>query len=318
MAKGFKKLVAFLVFSNVYVAIPVCCLAYETLILTGVQSINFKILLVVYFATLFFYCFHRIFPSTYLSAGQTARTSRFEKGHYQTLSERHLWVRNNKNLFIAITILSLAGLFYSLYYIEPIITLCLILLGLISFGYTIPVIRKNLPPEQKGDAYIRLRDIQGLKIFLIVGVVSFVTVYLPVLSSGNDFRLLSPDVFILFIERALFVFAITIPFDIRDMEYDSQNDLKTIPLIFGFKRSIKIATISLFLFALAAICHYFINPLFSLYYVIAMFVSAIITVVIIVRATPKSSEYFYSLLVDGTMIIQCVLVLTASMIEEII
>jgi len=301
MGKGFKKLVDFLVFSNIYVAVPVCCLAYETLILTGAQSINFNILLVVYFATLFIYCFHRIFP--------------LKKEHDQTLSERHIWVRDNKNVFIVVTILSLAGLFYSLYFVKPIVTLCLIPLGLLSFGYTIPVIS---PPAGGRNLDIRLRDIQRLKIFLIVGVVSFVTVYLPVLSSGVGFRLFSPDLLVLFIERALFVFAITIPFDIRDMEYDGKFDLKTIPLVLGVKRSIRIATISLFLFVLTAICHYFINPLFSLYYVIAMFVSAIITVVIISRATPKSSEYFYSLLVEGTMIIQCVLVLTANKIEELI
>lgn len=313
MGKGFKKTVDFFVFSNIYVAVPVCCLAYETLILTGAQSINFNILLVVYFATLFIYCFHRIFPPAY-------RTGRLKKEHDQTLSERHLWVRDNKNVFIIVTILSLAGLFYSLYFVKPIVTICLIPLGLLSFGYTIPIFRKNpsSPPASGRNLDIRLRDIRRLKIFLIVGVVSFVTVYLPVLSSGVGFRLFSPDLLVLFIERALFVFAITIPFDIRDMEYDGKSDLKTIPLVFGVKRSIRIAAISLFLFALAAICHYFINPMFSLYYVIAMFVSAIITVVIIAKATPKSSEYFYSLLVEGTMIIQCVLVLMANKIEELI
>ncbi len=43
---------------------------------------------------------------------------------------------------------------------------------------------------------------------------------------------------ILFLERALFVIAITIPFDIRDIEIDNSNAVSTIPSILGIYQSI--------------------------------------------------------------------------------
>ena len=47
---------------------------------------------------------------------------------------------------------------------------------------------------------------------------------------------ISQNIFLHLISRFLFVFAITIPFDIRDLEYDA-GKLRTIPLFFGEKKS---------------------------------------------------------------------------------
>ena len=52
------------------------------------------------------------------------------------------------------------------------------------------------------------------------------------------------------LERFLFVFAITIPFDIRDMEIDIKEGLKTIPVIMGKKKAMMIANILLVLFTM--------------------------------------------------------------------
>ncbi|MBK9505813.1 MAG: UbiA family prenyltransferase [Bacteroidetes bacterium] len=103
----------------------------------------------------------------------------------------------------------------------------------------------------------RLRQIPYLKIFLISFVWATVTILLPVIHSEkayNNFHILT-----MIIERFLFVFAITIPFDIRDMNADSQTELKTIPLLIGEKRSIYASIIVLVLFFAVSIIHYSIT-----------------------------------------------------------
>ena len=64
---------------------------------------------------------------------------------------------------------------------------------------------------------------------------SYVTVFLPAMELGLalDLRL-----FMIFIERSLFIFAITLPFDIRDMEIEKANGVKTIPAMIGAQNSI--------------------------------------------------------------------------------
>jgi 4-hydroxybenzoate polyprenyltransferase len=63
---------------------------------------------------------------------------------------------------------------------------------------------------------------------------------------------ISQNIALHLIARFLFVFAITIPFDIRDLKYDTQN-LRTIPLFFGALKSRFIAVFSLFICGVIAI-----------------------------------------------------------------
>ena len=59
---------------------------------------------------------------------------------------------------------------------------------------------------------------------------AFITVTLP-LVEGRQF--LVPTDALLFLERSVFIFAITIPFDIRDLKVDQHIEVKTIPSAIG-------------------------------------------------------------------------------------
>ena len=81
--------------------------------------------------------------------------------------------------------------------------------------------------------YSYFRKIKYFKIFMIAFAWSFFSVFLPA------FELLAPideKVILIFSAIYLKVFAITIPFDIRDIEFD-KSKLVTIPLKLGIQKS---------------------------------------------------------------------------------
>jgi 4-hydroxybenzoate polyprenyltransferase len=139
-----------------------------------------------------------------------------------------------------------------------------------------------------------------LKAFIITYVWAGSSVFLPALK--NHISLDSSEVIQLFIERYLFLFALAIIFDIRDMSFDVK-DIRTIPGLLG---SIKTKLLSLILLLLASILvciHYK-----DLYLASAFIFSFIIASFLIYKARPDSGEYYFLLLVDGAMVLQYMLV----------
>jgi len=156
--------------------------------------------------------------------------------------------------------------------------------------------------------WVRLRDIPYLKIFLIVSVVTYVTFCMPFLwNEGFEGMLLEPPVKLMILGRALFLFAITLPFDIRDLEFDRDTQLKTIPGALGVRKSRIISLVILAAFILVEWIQYFTYA-GDVKVFLALAVSGVVAGMLVVRAKPNSTEYFYSLGLEGTMIIQFLLV----------
>lgn len=286
-----RSAVDFFLFSNLFVALAVTGLTCETFFLINLHDYKYPVF--IFFSTLFLYNFHRVFRMEY-------RSEKEQK------ENRHYWVKGHAVYFYLILIIAFTGVVYSLIFFLNIRTIFfLIPVGIISFGYSIPFIRTS-----KG--LIRLRDVPGLKIFLISFVLSCVTVLLPVTCYNGNVKLMDPALGFIFVRRMLFVFAITIPFDIRDMEYDGENNAKTIPLIFGIEKSKKIALAALMVFILLALAQYLSIKNTNAFYIFALIVSSILTSVIILQTNRDRKEYFYSFLVEGTMLMQCLLVFLAN------
>lgn len=287
-----RKIAEVLVFTNIYLAICVTSLVFETSIILNGKITDYKYPLFLFSSTLFLYCFHRVYK-------WDMRTKT------EVVAQRHVWLQEHKILFYAVMLA--AGISVALcllFFVELNIILCLLPVVLISFGYTIPFI----PYRRK---YIRLRDVPGIKIFLITLVLGVTTVLLPVLAYSDPGALTRSDVVFIFIRRMLFIFAITIPFDIRDMEYDELKGTRTIPVIYGIRTAKTIALSALALFvALGMIQHFFFSPI-SFYYKAALGSSLVPAVIGIIRCTKTSSEYFYSVFLEGTMLLQCLLVIAA-------
>jgi 4-hydroxybenzoate polyprenyltransferase len=100
--------------------------------------------------------------------------------------------------------------------------------------------------------------------------------------------------------RFLFIVAITIPFDIRDLFQDKQNELKTIPVIIGEKKSLGLC--QFFLASHLFLLYAFIGKLDANFWALAL--SVFISGWLIFKSRWEKNEYYYFLLLDGTMILQ--------------
>ncbi len=100
--------------------------------------------------------------------------------------------------------------------------------------YEIPFLRKKK---------INLRSIPMVKIGLIAVVWSGVTTVVPLLSAAS----VAPvAIAVLFVQRLLFVLVLTLPFDIRDVQFDAVS-LQTLPQYAGLVHVKKIGAVLLFL-----------------------------------------------------------------------
>ena len=90
------------------------------------------------------------------------------------------------------------------------------------------------------DSQKNLRSISGLKIYVIALVWAGVTVFLPLV---NNNYAITDDVILTAIQRFVFVMVLMLPFEIRDLSYDSLK-LSTIPQKIGVTRT-KILGISM-------------------------------------------------------------------------
>ena len=110
--------------------------------------------------------------------------------------------------------------------------------------------------------------------------------------------------FLLFIQRFVFVIAYTIPFEIRDLKYDSLN-LKTMPQVFGIKKTKKIA---LFLLSLFTLINLWLSPII-LNYLISDLLIALIAGYLIWISRKNQTKYFASFWVESIPLIWLIIIL---------
>ena len=268
-----KKLFNYFIFGNIYIAIAAACLTLETQLLLGYKFQTDTSVFLVFFSTLFVYNISRL--QVFLGK--------------QTFK----WLLFNNTVYSLTTIGALLGLLVSMFLIELRMFVIMIPLALVSLGYS-----------------IRLRGIPGLKIFLISMVWGIVTVFIPVLK--NDGNFLDVNILLLLIRRMLFVFAITIPFDIRDRAEDAIDNLKTIPGLLGEKKSKAIALGALVLFIIALFMHYRYEiqewRIGLQKDTLPLLISAIVAGYFILKSSVSKNNYYYLVILDGTMILQFLLV----------
>jgi 4-hydroxybenzoate polyprenyltransferase len=278
------KLIWALINSNIYISLAAVFLTIESQIQLGMKPQCHPYLFIIFFATLFEYNLHRLI---------TVITNKEALN-----SDKHRWVKENLKKFYVVVIMSVAGFIFAAFLAKIDVLIAFAPIALITLFYTIPVFvnKKNI---------FRLREIPYLKIFLIAFVWSTSTILLPVIQSGFIFN--KVHIFLMLLERFFFVFAITIPFDIRDIEADKQAGLKTIPLLFDKNKSQFISCISLIIFIVIAFYDY--QDKSSWYIIIALSLSTISTYIFLSLNKIKNLTYYYYGILDGTMLLQGLLVL---------
>jgi hypothetical protein len=271
--KLLKKLFHFYVFSNLHVAIAGFSLTRITEISYGVT--NYCASLFVGFSIILSYNFIRFF---------------------EIKTDRFVWFYNwfNAN-FIKIKLLvafSIIGLLYivlkgyvnlkSLYFIFP--------FGIMTFFYVIPLFKI-------GKIEVSFRNLPFIKIFSISIAWAGISSLFPIVNAGIELGITD---FFEFIIRLFFVLAITIPFDIRDVNNDN-DELKTIPQIFGIKGAKIIGLLSIIFIVIIT---YLLKRNISIDTIIV----SILTVLFLVFSTPKRSIFYSSFWVESIPIVWLLLI----------
>lgn len=215
--------------------------------------------------------------------------------------KRVRWFYAHYRLMVTFTMVSLLSLIPLFFLIAIESRILLIFLSTISFFYSIPLFSVG---EQK----FGFRNIPGLKQFLITLVWTMSTVLLPVLEAEHFYStsISMRNITLLIAKRFLFIAALTVPFDIRDLYDDRQSGLKTVPVMWGEKNAYLFCQLLLagYVVLLFLFRNNGFNPDFW-----ALTVTAILTGWLIFKSNWKKNEYYYFFCMDGVLILQYLVLL---------
>lgn len=279
----------FLLFSNLFIAICAVAQGLVTYHLLQVPADRY-ILAFLFFSTIGLYNF-----SMLLAKPKDPQNSPYT---------RVRWIFSHHRLIISITLIALLSIIpLGLWYLSIESKLLMIFTGLLAVGYNVPFLTLN---QQK----IGLRNIPGIKLFLIALVWSVSCVLLPIieLEKNHLINISSTETLLLVFKRFLFVAAITVPFDIRDLFQDKLYALKTIPVILG-ERKAYIFCQFLLLGYLALLLLF--NQI-TLPDIAGLSLTLILTGWLIFRSNIRKNEYYYFFYLDGTMLLQYLVLLLFS------
>jgi len=278
-------LIRFVVYSNIFVAICSVALTHLTYLLLDLPKIkNAPVLLFVFCSTYFTYNIQRIV-----------------RLNYQELIGKNIgirlgWIVRNRSFLLSSSFLALLTSGCCLPYIKSSNLLVLTPLGILSIIYITPF----FPYKGK---MLSLRKLPFVKIFIISTVWSLVTVLFPYINEYglNHFNDLNFQLVLL--GRFIFIFAITLPFDIRDLKLDKVRKIATIPSAIGKNATIMVSEILLIIYAGIIYWQCFELHLLTHNQFTSFMYSIAISMIIIAFSIKRRPELYFSFLVEGTMLI---------------
>lgn len=204
-----------IIFSDIYISFGAVCFAYANMLLMGVRMKNFpSLLILIGAATMFIYQFSR-WIAFKNSLGSLSQDLLFQ------------WMRKNQSIVLFLLAFSAFVVLAMAFFIRIEVLSVLCILGLISFLYNLKIRVRN--------KIITLRKIPFAKIFMISLVWSVMAVLLPWTNIyGWQFE---TKMCMLLCIQFLFIFIITLPFDMNDLEADKEMGIYTIPMVIGDKAS---------------------------------------------------------------------------------
>lgn len=269
----------FILFSNLFIAC--CAVAQGALTYMLLKApIDYVVLAILGCATMFLYNFSMILARPKDPSGSPHR--------------RVHWIYSHYKLVLSLTVLSAVALIpLTLQLSMGTITL-LFSIGLLAISYNFPLFKDK-------SKRFGLRNLPGAKLFIISMVWALSCVCVPIIelkSSGISVPLIA--LLLLTTKRFLFVTAITIPFDIRDLYQDKQYNLKTLPVILGEKRSTLFCQALLILYIILLLIFV---PKLTLA-IAGLIAITLLTGWLIFKSRWEKDEYYYFFFLDGTLILQ--------------
>lgn len=271
-----RAFIDLILYSNLWIALAALSMAAQTQFLLSDQVTPTPLLGFILFATLLLYAVHRI-------VGLEKVQPFLEKGRFFVISR----FRSHIMIYAAMAAIGAAVFFFQLPFR---LQLAAVAPSLIALGYVLPLLGGRK----------RLRDLSYLKIFLIAIAWSWITVLLPALELGMGW---SFPMIVMLLERAFFIFAITLPFDIRDLEVDAYNQVRTLPALLGYRRTKLLALFCLLaMAALAGLNRH--ADVYSTGAFAGILLSGLIAFTLIWYSDRVKHDYYFTGLIDGLMALQ--------------
>ncbi len=258
-----KRAFDFYLNSSVHVSLAVVSLAAITFQIFQL-SLNISLLIFIFLGSITGYNF--------------VKYAGLAKLHYRSLA-------TNLKIIQGFSVIAFLGFIYSSFFQPVSVLIVAAFMGFFTILYALPVFSNSR----------NLRSLTGVKIYVIAFVWAGVTVLLPLV---DKIDLLQRDVLIEFIQRFCFIIALTLPFEIRDLQFDSKQ-LRTIPQKIGVKNTKLLGFVLILVFVLLE----FLKKHATLAEVLSLFIIGMITLIFLRNSGVRQTYYYSSFWVEGIPLI---------------
>lgn len=266
--KVLRQVLDFYINASIHVALAVVAMTWITYLKFSMPVDN-DLLLFVFFASITGYNFVKFFG--------------LAKFHHRSLAN---WLQ-------IIQIFSFICFLLLLFFASQLpfkILLYIAIFGCVTFLYAVPFLPKNLFMDQQKN----LRSIGGLKIYVIATVWAGVTLMLPLINADHH---IDTDVWLTAFQRFVLIIALMLPFEIRDLRYDSLK-LSTIPQKIGIKKTKAIGFLLMLVFFLIE----FLKNQMNTDEIIISSIIMIIVSLFLIFARKNQTTFYSSFWVEGVPI----------------
>lgn len=260
-----KAIFDFYINSSIHVAIAVLSMACVTFLQFEIP-IDRNLLFFIFFASITGYNFVKYYGMA--------------KFHHRRLAS---WLQFIQIFsFISFVLMCFFGA-----HLQPRALIYIGLFAVVTFLYAVPFLPKNLSLDLQKN----LRSVSGLKIYVIALVWAGVTVLLPLLN--NDYPI-DAEVWLTVLQRFIIVIVLILPFEIRDLQYDSLR-LSTIPQKIGIKNTKVMGIVLGILFLFLE----FLKVEFTLNQIIISSIVTVISIVFVLFSKRDQNAFYSSFWVEG-------------------
>jgi 4-hydroxybenzoate polyprenyltransferase len=259
-------LVRFSTYSSFFIAMAATALSFYYSQITK-SPLDFYRLVVVFFGTWVSYLGVQFIP--------------LNKNQYT--SKRSLWLKENKIVIISIMLACSFAIVASVKSLKQ--------LDLLNFAhlFIIMLFYEKIFSDEK-----ELRKIPFLKSFLIAYVWACVCVAPQLLEKIHHFQ------FTIWLEVYFYILALTIPFDIRDVEIDHNQGVRTLATSFKISRVKQLS----FIFLLISFCLQFQYLKMNFATIIISVMIAIVYLLLLARTWPNQKDHIFLLGFDGLIFVK--------------
>jgi 4-hydroxybenzoate polyprenyltransferase len=233
-------------------------------------------LLAILFGTIGFYSFHRIYDLSDLKK--------------KSNPGKHLIISTLLRPIRTVVFTASVSAFLLFLFIPLNAKLVIGVAALFTTWYSLPL----------GRSRKKLREYPHVKIFIIALVWGIVTSGLPGYLSGLGLK----ELLLITAERSIFIFALTLPFDVRDYLIDHQSYIKTLPIWMGKKWSLRLSV--LLLVVIQSILLWMIYRLGILEpgNTILMISTNLMVAIFVGFSSKAKNDYYFTGILDGMLILQ--------------